>query len=34
LLALEAEAIPPFGERARELASSGVLERVEAEPHL
>ncbi|MEX0756206.1 MAG: hypothetical protein WD556_14005 [Actinomycetota bacterium] len=34
LLALEPDAIARFGARARELAASGVLERVEAEPHL
>ena len=34
LLALEGGAIARFGERARELAATGVLERVEAEPHL
>jgi len=34
LLALEPEAVPAFGAAVRELAGSGVVERVEAEPHL
>jgi primosomal protein N' (replication factor Y) (superfamily II helicase) len=34
LVVLEASAIPAFGRLARELAASGVVTRVEAEPHL
>jgi len=34
LLALEPGEVPAFGRIARELAVSGAIERVEAEPHL
>jgi primosomal protein N' (replication factor Y) len=34
LLALETGRVPAFGEAMRELASAGVVERVEAEPHI
>jgi hypothetical protein len=34
VLALEADAVPRFGALARELAATGVITRVEAEPHL
>jgi primosomal protein N' (replication factor Y) (superfamily II helicase) len=34
ILALEADAVPRFGALARELAATGVITRVEAEPHL
>jgi hypothetical protein len=34
LIALDRSAVPAFGRRARELAASGVVTRVEAEPHL
>jgi hypothetical protein len=34
LLALDPWRVPALGERLRELAAVGVVERVEAEPHL
>jgi hypothetical protein len=34
LLALEPDRVPAFGEAMRRLAVTGVVERVEAEPHL
>jgi len=34
LLALEAGRVPAFGRAMRDLAVGGVVERVEAEPHL
>ena len=34
LLALQAERVPAFGRSMRALAARGVVERVEAEPHL
>jgi hypothetical protein len=34
LLALEPDRVPAFGEAMRRLAAAGVVERVEAEPHL
>jgi hypothetical protein len=34
LLALEQHRVPAFGAAMRELAGRGVVERVEAEPHL
>jgi len=34
LLALEPDRVPAFGEQMRRLAAAGVVERVEAEPHL
>jgi hypothetical protein len=34
LLALDPGRVPAFGKRIRELATDGVVDRVEAEPHL
>jgi hypothetical protein len=34
LLALEPDRVPAFGEAMHRLAAAGVVERVEAEPHL
>jgi DNA-binding HxlR family transcriptional regulator len=34
LLALDPERVPVLGTRLRELAADGVVDRVEAEPHL
>jgi hypothetical protein len=34
LLALEPDRVPAFGDAMRRLAAAGVVERVEAEPHL
>ena len=34
LLALEPDRVPAFGDAMRRLAATGIVERVEAEPHL